>query len=293
MNLPRRPTSWLFAAVVLAAAGGCGTLRENTEPPEAPKAPDKPETVAPLPFAAPGKYANRVSQYVFYSDMELKPDHELFTELGELRDQVHRELQLPTANTVVQVFLFEDEDRYKRYMKLRYPELPPRRAFFIAQPRSAGGADELLVYTYWGEHIRQDLRHELTHALLHSVLRDVPLWLDEGIAEYFELPPERMGVNAQHLEQLRRGPFQPDLGRLEGLTKVVQMKPPEYRESWAWVHLMLDGPPEARKVLLKYLQALRGTEPAAKLLPQLKEAIASPDDALAAHLTAMEQSVRR
>ena len=71
-----------------------------------------------------------------------------------------------------------------------------------------------------GDHLRTDLRHELTHALLHSVLKDVPLWLDEGLAGYFELPPENDGVNPQHLELLRRGPFQPDLARLESLEQV-------------------------------------------------------------------------
>ena len=89
----------------------------------------------------------------------------------------------------------------------------------------------MLVYTFYGEHIRQDLRHELTHALLHSVLRDVPLWLDEGLAEFFELPPEADGVNTQHLDALSRAQFQPDLARLEQLTLVEQMKPPEYREA--------------------------------------------------------------
>src|SRR5438034_4869221 len=115
-------------------------------------------------------------------------------------------------------------------MRAKYPELPKRRAFFVAQPRSVGGAEDLMVYTYWGERIQQDLRHELTHALLHSVLKDVPLWLDEGLAECYEMPAAWKGVNYQHLEQLRRGPQGPakvDLARLEQLTDVQQMTPAE------------------------------------------------------------------
>ena len=129
----------------------------------------------------------------------------------------------------------------------------------MAQPRTIGGAEDLLVYTFWGDRIQQDLRHELTHALLHSVIRDVPLWLDEGLAEYFELPPDKNGVNAAHLDSLRRGPlgpYKPDLTRLEGLTEVKQMTPAEYRESWAWVHLMLRDKPEAKAVLTNYLHQL-------------------------------------
>ena len=72
-------------------------------------------------------------------------------------------------------------------------------------PRTAGGPRDLLVYTFWSDHLRQDLRHELTHALLNGVTKEVPLWLDEGLAEYYELPPERDGMNAGHLQAFRKG----------------------------------------------------------------------------------------
>jgi len=130
------------------------------------------------------------------------------------------------------------------------------------------GGDELLVYTFWGENVTQDLRHELTHALLHSVLKDVPLWLDEGLAEFFELPPANGGVNFKHLEHLRREGFRPDLARLEQLTEVQQMNPGEYREAWAWVHLMLRTSPGARRVLLAYLAELRTTSRPGLLRPR-------------------------
>ena len=70
------------------------------------------------------------------------------------------------------------------------------------QPRRFGGEEDLLVYTYWGDRIQQDLRHELTHALLHSVLKDVPLWLDEGLAEYFEMPVSWILDDFPHFEYL-------------------------------------------------------------------------------------------
>src|SRR5947199_2066094 len=143
-------------------------------------------------------------------------------------------------------------------MVAKYPYLPKRRAFFVAEPRPIGG-EELMVYTFWGngERIEQDLRHELTHALLHSVLKDVPLWLDEGIAEFFETPPGNDGLNPEHLRLLRSENARPNLARLENLTEVKDMKPAEYREAWAWVHLMLRGRPEARNVMLQYLRELR------------------------------------
>jgi hypothetical protein len=157
----------------------------------------------------------------------------------------------------------------------------------VSQPKSFGSSDDLLVYTYWGPHIRQDLRHELTHALLHSVLKDVPLWLDEGLAEYFELPPENAGINPQHLRHLQRvqGPL--DLARLEQFSQVGQMERAEYREAWAWVHLLLHGRPEVREVLLAYLQQLRTTPTPGPLLPHLQLATRDPHALLRQHLMVM------
>jgi hypothetical protein len=274
----------LFLLTLALLSTGCHTLRLGPQPTEKVDKDAVP--------AAPAKCNLRVSQYVFFSDFELKRDLPIFKELEVLRDQVYKDLQLPAANTLVQVYLFEDRDHYERFMHAKYPELPRRRAFFVAQPRSVGGADDLLVYTYWGDRIQQDLRHELTHALLHSVLKDVPLWLDEGLAEYYELPADWKGVNYQHLEQMRRNTFKPSLERLEQLSQVQQMTPPEYREAWAWVHLMMQGQPEGKTVLLAYLQQLRTNPTPGPMAPHLAEVYPALDEALSEYLTRLDATPR-
>jgi hypothetical protein len=291
-----RPQLWpgcrlVLLGVAAAALLGCRTLKLETlfgkadEPPLAKTARSEKDPS----LAAPGKYSVRVSQFLFLSDFELKKDLPLFQDLSELREQVYKELQLPGANTVVSVYIFEDKDRYERFMAAKYKDLPKRRAFFVAQARTVGGPEDLSVYTYWTvDRIREDLRHELTHALLHSVLKDVPLWLDEGLAEYFELPPERKGVNSVHLDQLRRGSFQPNLSRLEGLSKVQDMTPTEYREAWAWVHLMLRDKPRAKETLLGYLQNLRWHDNPGPLSERLAAVYSSPEDSLQTHLAQIE-----
>jgi hypothetical protein len=276
-------------AALLMGSTGCHTLKltgANT---------DKPEKTEKDPGQGlPGKYTLRVSQFLFLADFKLREDQPIFRELAELREQVYKELQLPTSNTVVQVYLFEDKDRYKQFIKQKYPYLPERRAFFVAQPRGMG-VEDLMVYTYWGDQVQQDLRHELTHALLHSVLKSVPIWLDEGLAEYFELPPQRKGVNLAHVGKLR-GPEEParlSLNRLERLSKVEEMHPAEYQESWAWVHFMLHSTPEARAVLLQYLQRLRTTEDPGPLQPNLAAVVPSPEEALGQHLKLLERGIAR
>lgn len=285
----RTPTNaclYLGVALVLLTAG-CQAVRfTSAQSDSASKA---------APVAAPAKYSLRVSQYLFLSDRELKASTPLFQDLAALREQVHKELQLPPSNSLIRIYLFEDRDRYERFMKSRYPELPRRRAFFVAQPRAIGGSEDLLVYTFWGDRVRQDLRHELTHALLHSVLKDVPLWLDEGLAEFFEVPPDWQGVHYPHLDQVRQAghePTRPDLTQLEQLSQVQQMTPTAYREAWAWVHLLLRGKPEGRTTLLAYLHQLRSNPTPGPLSPLLAEIYPSLLEALEQHLAELQNGVR-
>jgi hypothetical protein len=300
MSLPPLRTRTAFRVVAItvlavAVAGlgaGCELLDLDRQSEPVARSTQASDPPPPPPTTLPGKHATRRGCYVFYHDFDLDKNDPMFEPLEALPEQVYRELRLPPANTVIQVFLFDTQERYERYMFTpktgRYRHLPSRRAYFITEPRIGGGADELKVFTWMGDHLKTDLRHELTHALLNAALKTVPLWLDEGLAGYFELPPGHDGVNPQHLDCLRRGPVQPDLVRLEKFDEVRQMEKPEYREAWAWVHFMLRGEPAARKVLLDYLQELRANPNPGPLLPRLREVLPDPDGALAEHLATVE-----
>ncbi|MSR29875.1 MAG: DUF1570 domain-containing protein [Gemmataceae bacterium] len=274
-------------AIGLAFLAGCSSFQFNMNQ-NGKDANDA--NAAPVP-TLPGKYLVRVAPYVFLSDFEIQKDLPLFQELGHLRDQVYQDLKLPDSTTMIQVYLFEDRDKYERFMQSRYPKLPSRRAFFVAQSRGVGRSEDLLIYTYWGDRVRQDLRHELTHALLHSVLKDVPLWLDEGLAEYYELPLEQKGINRAHVEQLRKElslDFKPDLIRLELMDEVGKMNRAEYRESWAWVHFLLNFSPDTRKNLLTYLQQLRDTSNPGNFREKLLEILPTPETDLQNHILRLD-----
>lgn len=273
----------VFAILSLGwAISGCESVRRSGGLTTGPTENSTEKTAAQA--KRPAKHWLRVGQYVIYADVPLDQHDPLFRELGELPEQIQTELQLPPGESLVQVFLFETQEKYDTFLKARYPKFPNRRAYFVAEPRTGAG-DDLLVFTWMSDNLRTDLRHELTHATLHGVLKGVPLWLDEGLAGYFELPPQHDGVNVSHLEVLRRGPFQPDLARLEKLGQVNQMEKAEYREAWAWVHLMLRGNPAARLALLEYMQQLRSSATPGALQPKLRDALIDPNQALAEHLT--------
>ncbi len=80
----------------------------------------------------------------------------------------------------IEVYILNDRQDFEHFLKFYYPELPPRRAFFIAK------GSQRVVYTFASPRLEEDLRHEATHALLRGAFGDLPLWLDEGLAEYFE-----------------------------------------------------------------------------------------------------------
>ena len=287
-----------LAAVVLCVLAGCGALGTRGQPaakpaPATDAVPRGQEvaertTVAVPPAPSlpqrPTKHHLRVSQFVFYSNFPLEASDPLFRELDDLPDQLRRELRLPLTNSLVQVFLFDDQDSYESFLRAWHPKLPLRPAYFIADKRGPGGTTDLLVYTYLGKRLRTDLRHELTHALLHGVLKGVPLWLDEGLAGFFEQPTANDGLNPSHLDALRTGPFLPNLSRLEKLTEVADMQRAEYQEAWAWVHFLLRGKPESRQVLLTYLQTLRASGTPGQLAPKLDAVHRDSGRALLEHL---------
>jgi hypothetical protein len=116
-----------------------------------------------------------------------------------------------------------------------------------------------MVFAYRGQDFEIDVRHECTHALLHAWLPDVPLWLDEGLAEYFEVPHDQRAGQHPHLAALRalvRSGEAPRLEELEEFAEISQMGRSEYRDAWAWVHFALHGPPAAREEFERYLADL-------------------------------------
>src|SRR5262249_9806940 len=111
--------------------------------------------------------------------------------------------------------------------------------------------------------------------------------------EYYEMPTAWQGVNPEHLKHLRGDPapaFRPNLARLEDFSEVQQMAPAEYREAWAWTHLMLRSRPEAKQVLVGYLRDLRTNSKPGPLRPRLAAVYPALDAALDHHLAQLQAS---
>ncbi len=185
-------------------------------------------------------------QLVFNCDFRLPRRHRLLDELTARRKDISEQLLLPTSDEPINVYLFENEKRFRNYMAKHHPQFPKRRAFFVKNDT------KLKVYAFWGDQVGEDLRHEIAHGYLHAVVPNIPLWLDEGLAEYYEVPRGKAGFNRRHIyhlvTELKENQWKPNLSRLEELATANEMTQLDYAESWLWIHFLLRSPEHARLV---------------------------------------------
>ncbi len=207
---------------------------------------------------------------VIYSDFDVPQKDQLVAKLEALRSQVTSDLQLADASERIHIYLFKTPKRYQAFMQKHFDQYPNRRALFIETD------DKLNVYAHWGDRVAEDLRHEVCHGYLHAGLAHLPLWLDEGLAEYYEVDDSRQGINAENLASLRDAAadagWVPDLERLERLKTIDDMDHLDYAEAWAWVHFLLQTTSERRELLLQYLQTTQRHRPPTSLSDAIRRA---------------------
>ena len=208
--------------------------------------------------------------FYFHADFQLRPHYTLLKSATALCDEVPRQLGIDKVDEPIHVFLFERRKTYRGYVKKHFPTAPNRPALFVKQ-RGPG-----MVFAYLGRSIAVDLRHEITHAVLHASLPMVPLWLDEGLGEYFEQPAGTREVHHPHRKSIEalvaRGRIA-SIKQLESLSDISAMKPDHYRDAWAWVHFMLHGPPSSRNSLTTFLQDIQARVPPGQLSDRLRRQV--------------------
>lgn len=228
---------WRTWVLLPAALAGCSTL-----------------SLAPS-AGLPGRFSAQRHHLLLRSDFPLPQHHRMLDELIMLRGDMVSRLGIPSSDEPIHLYLFESGERFERFMRARHPEFPDRRAFFVESD------SRLIVYAQWGDRMAEDLRHETAHAYLHAVVPNLPLWLDEGLAEFFEVPRRQQGLHRQHIawlnERMRRQGWQPNLKRLERVANHRDLQQDEYAEAWLWVHFLLESSPETAEILRGYLNEVR------------------------------------
>jgi hypothetical protein len=223
----------------------------------------------------------QAGQFLCHADFPLEPRQRLLDELVELQRDVCTLLGAEPPREYIHLFLFQDKNTYQSYLQRHFPRVPYRRALFI-KARGPG-----MVFAYEGAEFEIDVRHECTHALLHAWLPgDIPLWLDEGLAEYFEVKRGQRASQNPHHELVRIANEigqPPRLEALESLKTLEEMGRDEYRGAWAFVHFLLRGPRPAREELLAYLRDLHAEAEPGALSHRLRRRLPDFDRQFAAH----------
>ena len=227
-------------------------------------------------------------QLRFHCDFDLPEKHPLITELEYQKSRLAEitGLNFGVATLPIDIYLFRDSDSFDAFTSRTNIEFASRRAFFVK-------SDSMLnVYAQWGSRAAEDLRHEVTHGYLHSVAPSLPLWIDEGLAEYFEVGPETGGLNQPHIQHLilsfEKGRWTPSLGRMEALHDPRKLTQTDYAEAWLWTHFFLSNEPTAalvRSQMQRY-QNKTGTAWTAKV----HHLVHDPNQRLLEHLESINAS---
>ncbi len=224
--------------------------------------------------------------FVCRADFPLTQIEGVLGDLRQLQGDLASDLKLPPANTWIEVYLFGDKATYDRYLLRHFPQVPYRRALYI----KSDGRGKVLAHR--GPEFEIDLRHECTHALLHAALPTVPLWLDEGLAEYYETAREHRATGGSHRTAVcwsaRLGAL-PRLDELEKKRELQEMGRGEYRFAWAWVHFMLHHSPKLRKELVDYLSDLRDRHASDTLGQRIEARLPNAQERFTSHWKAWER----
>lgn len=206
--------------------------------------------------------------FTIHSEFSLRDAQPLVSQLGELNTDLHETLGLDFSDRPIHIHLFSTRWTYQRYLAARIPAAAVRQALYLP------GKEAGYVYAWQQRELTTDVRHEATHALLRNALPDVPLWLDEGLAEYFEISPAARADNQPHRKSLQRSlrfGGRPDLASLEAKQTLADFEGKDYRDAWAWVQFLLHGPPEAREELTTFFSDLASGDAPIPLSQRLKQ----------------------
>ena len=209
--------------------------------------------------------------FTFYSNAEPS----VLSDLAYRLELLHSVLEglnpaRPLASSLpTSIFVFRDRATFAPYKPRSNGRPAAVAGFFIAHPH----AGFVAVHSDPQTDRRGVILHEYIHGFLRENLPQAPLWLNEGLAEFystFDSDEEEARIGQlidSHLLWLRQQPAIPLRRLLETETTSHtyndrRKNPGFYAQSWALVHYLLLGGEEPRAELASYLALLEeGVEP--------------------------------
>ena len=191
--------------------------------------------------------------FEIYLNVDINSVRKTLEQIADLDRELSARFSLPPCQEKIKLYIFADVKTYTAYIQKEYPGAPMRRALFAMEKDKPGK-----VFTFFHNDFAEDLRHECTHALLHSKIGRLPIWIDEGLAEYFEASKAQRVYKEPYFTQIKRNVSYnliapvPDLKKLENVKKMGDFLEIHYRNSWSWINFMINDPAR-QKILGNYL----------------------------------------
>lgn len=193
---------------------------------------------------APSRLANKIScaHFTFHSNLDEHAAAPYIREADATVTAILDLFDLSPPPTPARIMLFDTAWSRWRFLAEECPRMTYAAAVCF---ESDNGKLTLVLSTAWirAETLRR-LRHEITHFVIASHYYDIPPWLDEGIAQLFELGPPYGAPHpkctsdlanssrreAMDIEHLLRAPVGTRLDRREyalawGLTWALAIQP--------------------------------------------------------------------
>jgi tetratricopeptide (TPR) repeat protein len=202
--------------------------------------------------------------------------------LGRVRPEMHRHTPGRTR-----VYGFRDFESLEPFL----PVSESRESRVLGYFRKGEGENVIVIDLTGGTPaFERVLFHEYLHLALSLSGRDLPLWFEEGLSEFYaksRLDDEgaEVGVSDdRHLALLSRLPLMP----LEELLRTDGKNAPGalfYAQSWALVHYLLIEAPEGRERLARFLALeASGSDSSSAFREAFREEPGAVEEALAKYL---------
>ncbi len=198
------------------------------------------------------------------------------------------------------VYLFSGQAGYERYLS---------EGLDVRAESTAGiyhlGLRQLLIWNLPDRTAMfETVRHEGLHQYLHRWIAEPPVWLNEGLAEFYENaqfqrpPSQEIQLHPGHLETLRN-----QRNTLPSLATFVRLEPAgfypnaqlHYAQAWAFVHMLLTTTPERRKLFDALLDAGAAGASASEAIERVFAGVdlRALDSALLEHIGTLAESMSK